>query len=145
MTCTLPMLVHVCHLYTSCKQSPYVKTFHGFINKVEWIHCSQEIGTPNYILSTSADQIADSHPISLLTATKAVGKAMGKSQASVDNQLHRCIGPISPACDQYIQYLLVGINPSVLNRHRRGLQPWRCVGAHKTSISCTNMSRRCMK
>jgi hypothetical protein len=30
-------------------------------------------------------------------------------------------GPISPACDRYIQYLLTGINLSVLNRHRRGL------------------------
>jgi hypothetical protein len=30
-------------------------------------------------------------------------------------------GPISPACDRYVQYLLTGINPLVLNRHRRGL------------------------
>jgi hypothetical protein len=35
----------------------------------------------------------------------------------------RLIGPISPACDRYLQYLLVGCNPSVLNRHRRDLQP----------------------
>jgi hypothetical protein len=35
-------------------------------------------------------------------------------------QLHQFTGPISPACDQYIQYLLTGANPSVLNRHRRG-------------------------
>jgi hypothetical protein len=32
----------------------------------------------------------------------------------------RLIGPISPTCDRHIQYLLVGVNPSVLNRHRRG-------------------------
>jgi hypothetical protein len=31
-----------------------------------------------------------------------------------------------PACDRYDQCLLTGANPSVLNRHRRGLQPWRC-------------------
>jgi hypothetical protein len=31
-----------------------------------------------------------------------------------------------PACDQYVQYLLAGANISVLNWHRRGLQPWRC-------------------
>jgi hypothetical protein len=35
-------------------------------------------------------------------------------------------GPISPACDRYVQYLLARANPSVLNRHRRWLQPWRC-------------------
>jgi hypothetical protein len=38
----------------------------------------------------------------------------------------RHTGLISPVCDRYVQYLLVGANPSVLNRHRRGLQPWRC-------------------
>jgi hypothetical protein len=32
-------------------------------------------------------------------------------------------GPITPACDRYIQYLLAAANPSALNRHRRGLQP----------------------
>jgi hypothetical protein len=35
-------------------------------------------------------------------------------------------GPISPACDQYVQYLCIGTNPSVLNQHRQGLQHWRC-------------------
>jgi hypothetical protein len=35
-------------------------------------------------------------------------------------QLHQLTGPISPTCDRYVQYLLVGANPSVLNRHRRG-------------------------
>jgi hypothetical protein len=41
-------------------------------------------------------------------------------------QLHHLTGPISPACDWYVQYLLAGVNPLVLNRHRRGLQPWKC-------------------
>jgi hypothetical protein len=33
---------------------------------------------------------------------------------------------ISPACNQYVQYFLTRVNPLVLNRHRRGLHPWRC-------------------
>jgi hypothetical protein len=37
----------------------------------------------------------------------------------------RLTDPISPARDRYVQYLLAGANPSVLNRHSRGLQPWR--------------------
>jgi hypothetical protein len=41
-------------------------------------------------------------------------------------QAIRLTGSISPACDRYVQYLLAGANPSVLNRHSRGLQPWRC-------------------
>jgi hypothetical protein len=49
-----------------------------------------------------------------------------ESQASIGNRLHRFIGPITSVCDWYIQYLLLGANPLVLNRHRQGLQPWRC-------------------
>jgi hypothetical protein len=41
-------------------------------------------------------------------------------------QLHQLTGPISPTCDRYVQYLLAGANRTVLNQHRRGLQPWRC-------------------
>jgi hypothetical protein len=44
----------------------------------------------------------------------------------VVTQLHQLTGPITPAYDRYVQYLLTGVNPLVLNRHRRGLQPWRC-------------------
>jgi hypothetical protein len=49
-----------------------------------------------------------------------------ESQASVDNRLYWFTGSITTACDWYVQYLLVRVNPSVLNQHRRGLQPWRC-------------------
>jgi hypothetical protein len=41
-------------------------------------------------------------------------------------QSTRLTEPISPACDRYVQYMLTGANPSVLNWHSRGLQPWRC-------------------
>jgi hypothetical protein len=44
-----------------------------------------------------------------------------------------------PACDLYIQYLLVGANPSILNRYRRGLQPWRCrLSTYHSPIFPTN-------
>jgi hypothetical protein len=43
--------------------------------------------------------------------------------SQVVTQLHQLTGPITPACDRYVQYLLTGTNPSVLNRHRWGLQP----------------------
>jgi hypothetical protein len=51
------------------------------------------------------------------------------------NRLHWFTGPISPACDQYIQYLLVGTNPSVLNQHRWRLKPWRCQLSTSLSLS----------
>jgi hypothetical protein len=41
----------------------------------------------------------------------------------VVTQLHQLTRPIIPACDRYIQYLLAGANPSVINQHRWGLQP----------------------
>jgi hypothetical protein len=44
----------------------------------------------------------------------------------VVTQLHQLTGPITPVCARYVQYLLAGANPLVLNQHRRGLQPWRC-------------------
>jgi hypothetical protein len=37
----------------------------------------------------------------------------------------RLTGPISPTCDRYVQYLLTGVNSSILNWHRRGIQHWR--------------------
>jgi hypothetical protein len=40
--------------------------------------------------------------------------------------LHQLTGPISLACDRYVEYLLMGANPSVLNRHRQGIQHWKC-------------------
>jgi hypothetical protein len=38
----------------------------------------------------------------------------------VVTQIHQLTGPITIVCDRYVQYLLAGANPSVLNRHRRG-------------------------
>jgi hypothetical protein len=48
-------------------------------------------------------------------------EAVCLSQTSVDEETTRLTGPISLACDQYIQYLLPGSNHSVLNQYRRGL------------------------
>jgi hypothetical protein len=45
----------------------------------------------------------------------------GRGFDQVVTQLYQLTGSISPACDRYVQYLLTGTNPSVLNRHRQGL------------------------
>jgi hypothetical protein len=44
----------------------------------------------------------------------------------------RLTGPISSVCDRYIQYLLMGTNPSFLNRHRRGLPHRKPRNSHNT-------------
>jgi hypothetical protein len=53
-------------------------------------------------------------------------KSSGEKSSSYWQSTTSLTGPISPACDRYVQYLLMGGNRTVLNRHRRGLQPWRC-------------------
>jgi hypothetical protein len=45
-----------------------------------------------------------------------------------------------PAYDQYVQCFLMGANPSVLNRHRRGLQPWRCRSSTSHFLTFSNYS-----
>jgi hypothetical protein len=52
-------------------------------------------------------------------------EAAMKAKHLLMNKLHQFTGPITPACDRYVQYLLVGANPSILNRHNRGLEAWR--------------------
>jgi hypothetical protein len=44
----------------------------------------------------------------------------GRKSSSCRWPTTRLTGPISLACDRYVQYLLAGVNPSVLNWHRRG-------------------------
>jgi hypothetical protein len=59
-------------------------------------------------------------------------EAVRLSQTSIDEHAARLTGPISPACDQYVQYLLTGANPSVVNRHRRELHPCMCRFSNTT-------------
>jgi hypothetical protein len=77
---------------------------------------SQHIPQPDWVIRRSTTQFLpqDNHWSS------------NESQASVNNKLHRFTVPITPACVRYVQHLIAGANPLVLNRHRRGLQPWRC-------------------
>jgi hypothetical protein len=77
---------------------------------------------PDTIHSTPADRSMGPYPVSLpCQPLKQWGKATLCGQPAT-----RLTGPISPAYDWYIQYLLTGVNPSVINQHRRGLQSWRC-------------------
>jgi hypothetical protein len=69
---------------------------------------------PDTIHSTPADRSTGTYPVSL------------PSQPMKQWRKPKHLGHISSACDRYVQYLLAGANPPVLNRHKRGLQPWRC-------------------
>jgi hypothetical protein len=58
------------------------------------------------------------HPSSWVTSFPLPHDSLGVEErdfGQVVTQLHQFTGPITPACDRYIQYLLVGGNPSVFN------------------------------
>jgi hypothetical protein len=92
-------------------------------NGVGWTLLLLRKKAPDTIPSTLVDQSAClPHSFSLLTTIEVVIKL----KHMLMNKLQQFIVSISPKCDQYVQYLLVGANPSVLNGHKWGLQPWRC-------------------
>jgi hypothetical protein len=74
---------------------------------------------PDTIPSTPADRSTGPYPVSLPSQPIKQWRKPNIHQ----QQATRFTGPISPACDWYVQYLLIGANRTVLNRHRRGLQP----------------------
>jgi hypothetical protein len=74
---------------------------------------------PDTISSTSADRSTGPYPVSLPSQPMKQWRKPNIHQ----QQATRFTGPISPVCDRYVQYLLMGANRMVLNQHRRGLQP----------------------
>jgi hypothetical protein len=121
MTCTLPMPVYVCHLYALCGQFSYVATFYADPTELDRFTALEKkapdfISQPGWVV----------HGTHLSFSPNTTIEAVCLSQTSVDEQATRLTRPISPAWDQYIQYLLAGANSSVLNWHKRGRQPWRC-------------------
>jgi hypothetical protein len=92
------------------------------IDRVEQAHCSREEGIPT-------QSTAHRWPIRGSVPSfypEPANEAVGVKPSIYQWSAARLTGPISPVCDRYVQYLLTGANPSVLDRHRRGLQPWRC-------------------
>jgi hypothetical protein len=121
-TRTLSTPVHVRLAYASCGRSPYVATFHTVVDRFEQIHCTREEGLPTQ--STSRRPFDPRVRTQLLSHNSQWSS--GEESSFCWQPATRLTGPISPACDRYIQYLLARANRTVLNRHRRGLQPWRC-------------------
>jgi hypothetical protein len=116
---TLPTPVHARPTYAFYGQFLYVTTFH-------WLPRSRNKPLhPEEVLVTK-DRLAQ--PSSWVASFLLQCDSSGVGERGFGpmvTQLLQLTGPISPVCDRYIQYLLAGANPSVLNRHRRGIQPWR--------------------
>jgi hypothetical protein len=71
---------------------------------------------PDTIHNTMVIRSVGSYPASLPQQPKS----SGEKSSSCWPLTTRLTEPISPTCDRYIQYLLVGANWMVLNWHRRG-------------------------
>jgi hypothetical protein len=70
---------------------------------------------PGEVLVTQ-DKLAQ--PSSWVTSFPLPHDSLGVGERGFDQgvtHLHQLNGPITPACDQYVQYLLAGANPSFLN------------------------------
>jgi hypothetical protein len=122
MTRTLSTPVHVRPVYASSGRSSYVQTFREVFNSDGQSHCSWQRGLPT---QSPARRLTDpwvhTEFLSRASHWSSGGKATLCRQPAT-----RPTGPISPACDRYVQYLLTGPNRTALNRPSRGLQPWRC-------------------
>jgi hypothetical protein len=107
-------------IHISC--SPHIATFHTVVNRFEQINCTQEERLPT---QSTAHRPSNPWVCTQLLSNNSQWSS-GKKSNFCWQPTTRLTGHISPACDRYVQYLLVGANSSVLNRHRRGIQPWRC-------------------
>jgi hypothetical protein len=128
MTCTLSTPVHVRPAYASYGRSPYVATFRETPRDLDRSHCSQEEG-----LSTQSTvrRLTDLRVHTQLLS-RASQRSRGCKSSSYWWPTTRFTGPISPACDRYVQYLLTGTNPLVLNWHRWGLPQRKPQNSHNT-------------
>jgi hypothetical protein len=87
------------------------------IDRVEQAHCSREKWLPT---QSTTHWLTDPRIHTQFLSWANQGSSGGKTKHL---STARLTGPVSPACDQYVQYLLAGANSSVLNRHRWGLPP----------------------
>jgi hypothetical protein len=121
-TRTLLTPVHVRPTHVSCGRSLYVATFYEAPIDLDRSHCSWEKGSwhnpqhAGWPIHGSAPNFSP----------EPANETGGCKPSSWWWPTTRFTEPISPACDRYVQYLLMGANRTFLNRHRRGLQPWRC-------------------
>jgi hypothetical protein len=122
-TTHFPRSVRVWSTTIRISRGPHIAaTFYTVINRFEQFQCTREEGLPTQSI---AHRPSDPRVRTQLLSHNSQWSS-GEKSSSCWQSTNRPTGLISPACDRYIQYLIAGANRTVLNRQRRGLQPWRC-------------------
>jgi hypothetical protein len=108
--------VRVWSMIIRISRGPHVATFRTVVNRFEQINCTREEGLPT---QSTTHRLTD-----LWIHTQLLSHnnpwSSGEKWSFCWHPTTRLTGLISPTCDRYVQYLLVGANPSILNRHRWG-------------------------
>jgi hypothetical protein len=114
--------------YPSCGRSPYMATFHESSTELSGPNAPERKGfwhNPQHIGWPIRGSVPSFSP-------NPANEAVGANPSICQRPATRLTGPISPACDRCIQYLLMGTNPSVLNWHRWGLPHRKPQNSHST-------------
>jgi hypothetical protein len=106
-----------------------IATFHKTVNNGGQSHCSQGKVLPT---QSTACQLTDPWLRTQFLFQDSHWSSDGKATLCWW-QATRLTGPISLACDWYVQYFLAGANLSVLNRHRRGYNHLRALPSLRLS------------
>jgi hypothetical protein len=118
-TTRIPCSVRVWSQSIRISHGQRIATFHVVINRFEQIHRSWEEGLPT---QPTVHRLTDPWVRTQLLSQNSQ-RSSGKKSSFCWQPATRLTEPISSAWYRYVQYLLAGANPSVLNRQRRGLQP----------------------
>jgi hypothetical protein len=121
-THTLPTPIHIHHSYASYELSPYMATFHADSTELDRFTALEKKCSRLHLLAQLSD-LQDPPQFSLPNTTI---KAVCLSQISVDEHATSVYWAHITGMWSVRSILAHGSNTSVLNRHRRGLQPWRC-------------------
>jgi hypothetical protein len=113
--------------YAFCGRFPYVATFHESSTGLDGCTAPEKKCSR---LHLSARLSGPWDPPQFLFQHSHWSSALKPS--TYRRQTTRLTGPISPVCDRYVQYLLTGTNPSVLNWRRRGLPHRKSRNSHNT-------------
>jgi hypothetical protein len=98
---------------------PHIAIFYTVVNKFEHIHYSRE----EWLLTQSTARRLTNPQVHTQLLSHNSQWSSGEKLSFCWHLTTRFTGSISSACDRYVQYLLTGANISILNWHRRGLQP----------------------